>query len=73
MTQRLNEQLRAEIWSVCTSYSFPGASGQGDQIPHQSHGAIRHRRSQGDAGLTGRKIIVEPMADMRRTGGRIFR
>jgi len=39
------------------------------EVPHQSDWALRYRRTDGDSGLTGRKIIVDTYGGMGRHGG----
>jgi S-adenosylmethionine synthetase len=43
-----------------------------DQVLHQPHRPLRDRRPFGDAGLTGRKIIVDTYGGMGRHGGGAF-
>ncbi len=40
--------------------------------PREPHRPLRHRRAHGDAGLTGRKIIVDTYGGMGRHGGGAF-
>ena len=42
------------------------------KYPHQSHRPLRHRRSHGRCGLTGRKIIVDTYGGYGRHGGGAF-
>ena len=45
---------------------------QEDQVPRQPDRPVRHRRPEGDTGLTGRKIIVDTYGGYARHGGGAF-
>ena len=66
-------QIREEVIEHIIKPVLPMALARcQNEISHQSDRTLRGRRTQGDCGLTGRKIIVDTYGGMGRHGGGAF-